>query len=137
MKKQIAVLMMAAAAFVAGTVPAAAADVRVSVPFAFAAGGATLPAGVYQFSQNAVSGVLSVRDVHANRDVLVATVPNASAHNVRPAAVVFERSPEGYRLTQVRMADSRNLGVPAAGGKTPLVAVRQAPVELVELTVGQ
>ncbi len=137
MKKQMVVtLMMAAAAFVASTVPAAAANVRVKVPFAFEAGKSTLPAGTYEVSQNAFGGPLAVWNVDQNKTVLLNSAPAGNPNQVKPAALVFERNSEGYRLTEVRMAGARALSVPAAK-KQALVAQEQGPVSVVEIAAGQ
>lgn len=135
MKKHMTVLMMAAAALVVSTVPAAAANVRVKVPFAFEAGQKTLPAGTYEVSQPAFGGTLSVWNVEENRTILTNTIPAGNPNEVRPAALVFERSGDSYRLSEVRMPGTRTLGIPG-GKKQPLVA-QQGPVETVVVAAGQ
>jgi hypothetical protein len=83
---------------------AAPGDLNVMVPFAFSAGGTTLPAGTYQVSPAGnFQGLLAIRGARRGAFVL-SSAPGLAKANDAPA-LVFARYRDRYFLHAVRFED--------------------------------
>jgi hypothetical protein len=84
--------------------PAVAAEneaLRVTVPFAFTAGTATLPAGDYVISRQVDNHILTIGGSGGGA-ILLAISQDASGE-LRASNLIFERTDKGNRLMQVQM----------------------------------
>jgi hypothetical protein len=89
---------------IAAALPVLAAEndsVRVTVPFVFTAGAATLPAGDYVISQQLDSHFLTIEG-KGGAAILIA-IPEARAGELRMSNVTFERNGKTNTLMEVRM----------------------------------
>jgi hypothetical protein len=88
----------------AAALPAPAAEndtLRVTVPFAFTAGTANLPAGDYVISQQADSHILTIGG-NGGGAILVA-MPESAVGELRESNLTFERTSKGNTLLEVRI----------------------------------
>ena len=74
---------------------------RVTVPFAFTAGTATLPAGDYVISQQLDSHFLTIGGKGGG--AILMTVPQNPAGELKTSNLTFERSGKGNTLMEVQM----------------------------------
>jgi hypothetical protein len=84
--------------------PATAAEnetLRVTVPFVFTAGTATLPAGDYVISQQADAHILTIEGKGGGA-ILVA-MPQTTAGELRASNLTFERTSKGNTLMEVQV----------------------------------
>jgi hypothetical protein len=82
-------------------------DLRVTVPFAFTAGTATLPAGDYVISQQVDSRFLTIGG-KGGATILV-TVSQNPAGELRTSNLTFERNGKGNTLTEIRMLGKQSV----------------------------
>jgi hypothetical protein len=88
----------------AAALPVAAAEndsLRVTVPFVFTAGNATLPAGDYVISQQLDSHILTIGGKGGGA-ILVA-IPQEQSGELRASTLTFERTSKGNTLTEIQM----------------------------------
>jgi hypothetical protein len=110
MKRQfgtfIALSLLAAGA---AALPATAGenDLRVTVPFAFRAGTATLPAGDYVISQEPDSHFLTIGG--KGGAAILVTVSQNPAGELRTSNLTFERNGKGNTLTEVQMSGKQSV----------------------------
>ena len=100
-------IALSAVVLFAAALPMAAAEIetlRVTVPFAFTAGTATLPAGDYVVSQQSDPHVLTIAG--KGGDAMVVVWPGGSTSSVKTATLTFERTSKGNMLTGVNMSGS-------------------------------
>ena len=76
--------------------------VNVQVPFAFVAGGKSLPAGDYRVDKGQGSGILTIQDGSGNSSAFLTMLAEGRARN-DSAAVVFERHGSEMFLAAVRV----------------------------------
>jgi hypothetical protein len=84
--------------------PAMGADTRVTVPFAFTAGTASLPAGDYVVSQQSGSRVLTIAG--KGGDAILIAQPSWSNLDPNSSTLTFERTDKGHALTEVNIGGS-------------------------------
>lgn len=110
MNKTLKVSLFLAAAVVSSAVSSFAQTsgrVSVKVPFEFTAGTTTLPAGEYNFQEDA-SGVVYISSAELHKAIVVLTNAEPASTTANPAAVRFEKTGEQYSLTEIDL-----LGEPA------------------------
>ena len=78
--------------------------VRVQVPFAFTAGGKTLPAGTYTIEQTSESGLMMVHAVAGGQAAAVMTVPVVTNADTDPGARFITVAGHKY-LDRIEMTD--------------------------------
>jgi hypothetical protein len=89
-------------------------SLRADIPFDFAVGGATLPAGQYRVSYDAVAtpDVLMIRSQDGRHNALVLAEPVDTGQPTKQARLVFQREGASYRLYEVFDSAARvGLGV--------------------------
>jgi hypothetical protein len=74
---------------------------RVTVPFAFTAGAATLPAGDYVIAQQLDTHFLTIAGKGGG--AILAAIPQYSAGELKTSNVTFERNGKGNTLMEVHM----------------------------------
>ena len=77
--------------------------VTVKVPFEFAAGTATLPAGLYSF-QEEQSGIVTISSLDTLKSVMVLTNADTNVSNAVEPRVKFDKVNGGYVLTGIQIA---------------------------------
>jgi hypothetical protein len=85
--------------------PAAASDaetLRVTVPFDFTAGPATLPAGDYVISQQIDGRFLTIGGRKGG--AIIMTMPQGTQGDLKASTLTFERTSKGAMLLEVHMA---------------------------------
>src|ERR1700728_3396691 len=90
--------------------PATAAEndtLRVTVPFAFTAGTATLPAGDYVISQEPDSHFLTIGGKGGG--AILVTVSQNPAGDLRTSNLTFERSGNGNTLMEIQMSGKQSV----------------------------
>lgn len=132
MKNWIGKAAVGLAAVASLAIPASAAGVRVSVPFAFEAGNTQLPAGSYVIEKSALGASISIWSVDRNRSVMVNTMPAGNGNTPKAPALVFEKLGDSYRLAEVRLAGTQSVDVPRTPGQS-LIANEQDKTVLVAL----
>jgi hypothetical protein len=105
MKRTIVMAIFAAAAALASTSATAHGQGKVTIPFNFHAGSATLPAGTYVV-EYPMPKVISLRnrDGHESAFVLATTSTSLAAH---PAKLVFARYGTQYFLRETLTAEGK------------------------------
>jgi hypothetical protein len=94
----------------AAALPATAGEadtLRVTVPFAFTAGTATLPAGDYVISQQADSHFLTIGGKGGG--AILAAVSQNPPGELRTSNLTFERSGKGNTLTEIQMLGRQSI----------------------------
>lgn len=95
----------------AAALPALAADagtLRVTVPFTFTAGSATLPAGDYVISPQADSRILRIEGKGGS--AILITMPQEPAADLKQASnLTFKRSSKGTALMEVQVSGEPSL----------------------------
>lgn len=94
----------------AAALPAPAAEIetlRVTVPFAFTAGTAILPAGEYMVSQQLDSRILTIGGKGGT--AILVTTPHQPASFTQASNLIFERTSKGNALTEVQMSGRPSL----------------------------
>jgi len=88
------------------------------IPFAFHAGGKTLPAGKYDILlENAQSNVLVVRDYGTKKTIFVPFTTRLAARNDDHAELIFDKDPNGLYLSEIFVGDSDGYFIPGAPGR--------------------
>ncbi len=100
---------------------------RVTIPFAFEAGGDFLPAGVYVIEGSAQAGspMLQIHNADQNRTIAVMTTPAGLSSGALNPWVKFEILAGDYRLAEVR-APGREAGVKLPRTKEQALIAKQA-----------
>ncbi len=101
--------------------PARAADeVQATVPFAFTAGEATLPAGQYLMTIDRDDGVLKIQDLKSDRTEVVqfvSTLERIARPDLGEARVEFAQTSNGtYTLSRVWLPDAEGVRVEEGRG---------------------
>ena len=102
--------------FGVAALPAAASGgetLRVSVPFAFTAGSATLPPGEYVISQQTDGRILTIGGRNGGA-ILIAT-PQSGAGDLNVAGLKFERTSKGNMLREVQISGTSSVILNPAG----------------------
>jgi len=105
---------------------------KVQIPFAFEANGATLPAGEYSVHRTSDSngGIYSMRNRDTNEGVLLMGKSTISYSPQGPAKLVFRQGVEGYFLTEVWDSDvARTIANPR--GKSAILAANKSATRVV------
>jgi hypothetical protein len=101
-------IALSAIALSIAALPAMGADiatsVRVTVPFAFTAGTASLPAGEYFISQQAGNHVLTIAG--KGGDAILMAQPSWPTLDLNSSTLTFERTDKGNKLTEVNIGGS-------------------------------
>jgi hypothetical protein len=101
-------IALSAIAVSIAALPALGADngtmVRVTVPFAFTAGTASLPAGEYVVSQQSGNHVLTIAG--KGGDAILMSQPAWSTLDLNSSTLTFERTDKGNKLTEVNIGGS-------------------------------
>lgn len=109
--------------FAAAPADAQSSAMRATIPFAFAAGGETLPPGVYEVRRMDSSPLLMhVRGPRTS--VLIMTAPGASTRSWQKTRLVFHRYGNAYFLRTISFGGYRAFALPESKGE------REAAVRL-------
>jgi len=122
----------------AGLLPAqTAVTTRVNVPFAFEAGGQSLPAGEYRLERAPNSNwVLYLYDINRNETVTVATTPGTDKGANAAPKLVFQRAGAALCLTEIHTGGN-SLGYRVPMTKEQTALARATPAGRVELALAR
>jgi len=104
-KSTVQLAAMAVLGLAAVSVPALAEDmerVRISVPFEFKAGSATLPAGTYTIVEANPGGLIRISGF--KESAMMITHPGVQGGDAMEPTLEFRKTQDGNVLTEVRMS---------------------------------
>jgi hypothetical protein len=106
MNKNIARLLMIGLVSLAPVLSAT--NLAVTVPFGFAAGHRTLPAGRYEISIDNSTRLICIKGIGANHSMFLLTQPTEAPTVSEDSKVVFTRRGDEYSLSGLWVAGERN-----------------------------
>jgi hypothetical protein len=112
----------------AGTVSAQSVTLRAKIPFSFAVGGQTLPAGEYAVAPPSGPGAIVIRGVdHHAAVVAVVHATSDRSHRLQTPQLVFNRYGDRYFLSEVWSSGDKGSQLPMSHSERELTAHRQVP----------
>ncbi|MBI4892037.1 MAG: hypothetical protein HY821_15535 [Acidobacteria bacterium] len=106
---------------------------RATVPFSFEAGAHIYPAGQYEVEYGRTGSALVLTTAEGKRQAIM-TFPAGDSNQPKSPRLVFEKTGNGYRLTEAWVSGS-GFGVGGKRHKSPTLIGKEVKAERVEIAM--